>query len=67
MLSFLRTSLRFYSALAILEPQIYVVVDQIGAENISLLSGHLVLRISLFQSLIHVLEEIEKPRYFPQK
>ena len=40
-LSFLRT-LRFYSALAILEPQIYVVVEQFGAENISLLSGRLV-------------------------
>ena len=40
-LSFLRTSLRFYSALAILEPQIYVVVEQFGAENISLLSGRL--------------------------
>ena len=35
-LSFVRTSLRFYSALAILEPQIYVVVEQFGAENISL-------------------------------
>ena len=40
-LSFLRTSLRFYSALAILEPQIYVVVEQFGAENIWLLSGRL--------------------------
>ena len=40
--SFLRTCLRFYSALAILEPQIYVVVEQFGAENISLLSGRLV-------------------------
>ena len=36
-LSFLRTSLRFYSALAILEPQIYVVVEHFGVENISLL------------------------------
>ena len=36
-LSFLRTSLRFYSELAILEPQNYVVVEQFGSENISLL------------------------------
>ena len=41
-LCFLRTSLRFHSALATLEPQIYVVVKQFGAENISLLSGRLV-------------------------
>ena len=41
-LSFLRTCLCFYSALAILEPQIYVVVEQFEAENISLLSGRLV-------------------------
>ena len=41
-LSFLRTSQRFYSALVILEPQIYVVVEQFGAENIPLLSGRLV-------------------------
>ena len=41
-LSFLRTSLRFYSALAILEPQIYLVVEQFEAEIISLLSGRLV-------------------------
>ena len=34
--------LRFYSALAILEPQNYVVVEQFGAENISLLTGRLV-------------------------
>ena len=33
--AFFRNSLRFYSALAILEPQIYVVVEQFGAENIS--------------------------------
>ena len=38
---FLQTSLRFYSALAFLELQIYVVVEQFGAENISLLSGRL--------------------------
>ena len=31
--SFLRTSLHFHSALAILEPQIYVVVEHIGAER----------------------------------
>ena len=41
-LSSFRTSVRFYSALAVLEPQIYVVVEQFGAENISLLSGRLV-------------------------
>ena len=41
--SFLRTCLRFHSALAILEPQIYVAVEQFGAENISLLSVCLVL------------------------
>ena len=29
-LSFRRTSLSFYSALAIFEPQIYVVVEQFG-------------------------------------
>ena len=38
---FLRTS--FHSALAILEPQINIVVEQFGAGNISLLSGRLVL------------------------
>ena len=41
-LSFLRTSQHFYRALAILEPQIYVVSEQFEAENISLLSGRLV-------------------------
>ena len=41
-LSFLRTSLRFYRALTVLEPQTYVVVEQFGAENISLLSGRFV-------------------------
>ena len=41
-LSFLRTFLLFYSAMAILEPQIYVVVEQFGAENIWLLSGRLI-------------------------
>ena len=39
--SFPRTSFRFHSASAILEPQICVVVEQFGAENISLLSGRL--------------------------
>ena len=38
---FLRT-LHFYSALAILEPQIYGVVEHFLAENIPLLSGRLV-------------------------
>ena len=37
---FLRTFFR--SALAILELQIYIVVQRVGAENISLLSGRLV-------------------------
>ena len=41
---FLQTSLRFYSALAILEPQIYVFVEQFGAKEISLLSGRLLNR-----------------------
>ena len=45
-LSFLRT-LRFYSALATLEPQNYVVVEQFGSENISLLSWRLVCFILL--------------------
>ena len=40
-LSFIRTSLRFYGALGVLEPQIYVVVERFGAENSSLLSGRL--------------------------
>ena len=52
---FLRTSLRFYSALAILEPQIYVVVEQFGAENISLLSGRFV--VYYFQSIFHMGKE----------
>ena len=34
--------MRFYSGLAILVPQIYVVVEQCGAESIPLLSGRLV-------------------------
>ena len=33
--------LNFYSALAILEPQIYVVVEKFEAESISLFSGRL--------------------------
>ena len=37
-----RTSECYYSASVILEPQIYVVEEQFGAENISLLSGRLV-------------------------
>ena len=48
---FIRTFLRFYSALANLETQIHVVVEQFGAENISLLSGRLVLfQLSYSQS-----------------
>ena len=38
---FFELFLRFFSALAILEPQIYVVIEQFGAVNISLLSGRL--------------------------
>ena len=33
----------FLSALALLEPQIYIDVEQFGAENIPLLSGRLVI------------------------
>ena len=40
---FLRTF--FHSALAIFEPQIYIVVEQFGAEDISLLSGRLVFHL----------------------
>ena len=38
-----------HSALAILEPQIYMVVEQFGAENISLLSGRLVVKATKFE------------------
>ena len=41
-LSFPRTSLCFYIALTILEPQIYLVVEQFGAENIWMFSVRLV-------------------------
>ena len=34
--------MHFQSPLAALEPEIYVVVEQFGTENISLVSGHLV-------------------------
>ena len=40
-LSFLQTTSRFYSALVILEPESFVVVEQFGAENVLLLSGRL--------------------------
>ena len=43
-LPFIRNSLRIYSALAILDHQIYVIIEQFGAEDISLLSGRLVSR-----------------------
>ena len=44
-----RTSLRLYSALAILERQVSLVVEQFGAEKISLLlSGRLVLYLPNF-------------------
>ena len=52
---FLPTSLRFYSALVIFEPQIYVVVEQFDTENISLLSGRLVLLILPTWSLVSLL------------
>ena len=35
-------SVAFHRVLAVLEPQTYVVVEQFGAENTSLLSGSLV-------------------------
>ena len=44
--SFLRTSLRFHSALVILEPQIYLVLEPFGAENMSLLSERLVCKFN---------------------
>ena len=44
-LSFMRTSLRFYGALALLGSQIYVIVEQFGADNISMLSGRLVFKL----------------------
>ena len=44
-LSFLRTSQHFYRSLAILEHQVSVVSEQFEAENISLLSGRLVLKL----------------------
>ena len=48
-LSFFPTSLRFYSSSAILEPQIYVVVEQFGAESVSLLNRRLVKAIISFK------------------
>ena len=41
-LSSLRTFFHFHSALVTLESQVYVVVEQFGAENISLVSRRLV-------------------------
>ena len=55
----LRTSLHFHNALAILEPQSYI-VKQFGAENISLLSGRLVSNVS--QKSYKPLP----PKHFPQ-
>ena len=46
---FLRTF--FHSALAILGPQVYLVLEQFGVENISLLSGHLVLIENIWSGL----------------
>ena len=47
-ISLLRTSLQFYSALAFLEPQIYLVVEQFGVEIISPLSLRLVLIVRTY-------------------
>ena len=44
--TFHRSSLQSHSALAAPEPQIYVVVDHIQAENISLVSGRRVLKMA---------------------
>ena len=49
-LSFLPTSLRFFCALAFLEPQFYLAVEQFGAENISLLSRRLV---KIYHSILY--------------
>ena len=58
--------MRFYSALVILEPQIYVVLEQFGAEIISLLSGRLVLiLITFFQK--KVTEKFELSRMITSK
>ena len=40
--SFFRTSMNFYTELAIFEPQNNVVVEQFGTENIPLITGCLV-------------------------
>ena len=58
--------MRFYSALVILELQIYVVLEQFGAEIISLLSGRLVLiLITFFQK--KVTEKFELSRMITSK
>ena len=45
--------LRVFSALANLEPQVSVVVEQFGAQNISLLRGRVVLQIMENSGSLH--------------
>ena len=47
----------FHSALAILEPQVYIVVEQFGAEFISLLSGRLVF-LQIILDIVYLDERI---------
>ena len=47
---FFRTSFQFHSALVALESRIYVVVEQFGAENISLVSRRLVSHITFLRN-----------------
>ena len=42
----------FHSALAILEPQIYIVVEQFGAENTSQISGRLVYKFYKISNVV---------------
>ena len=51
-LSFLRTSLRFYSALVILEPQIYVIVEQFGRKISRCSAGVLFIDFSKLSSFL---------------
>ena len=54
---FLRTF--FHSALSILEPQTYIVAEQFGAENISLLRGRLVLKTNYDRTNEILIESLE--------
>ena len=55
----------FHSALAILEPQIYIVVEQFRAENITLLSGRLVIgNMNIQKHHLHVIIRIFFRPYF---